>query len=97
MKKNILSAAFILLAFSFTACKKNYVCECRWTKEVTGSFGVKNVAEKGIEFYPAGRILSKDSEEKCKGYEAVATEYGPQYPDDNQSRKTTATCKALEQ
>lgn len=67
MKKVILSAAAILVAFSFTSCKKEYDCSCKWSYDLKYDDGTSTFefSDSGTKSYPLGKIKKKDAESAC--------------------------------
>ena len=63
MKKILLIAA---IAFAFTACKKDYTCEC--TTTMTTSTGTTTTSAEG----KTGKMKKADAEKKCDEGDASA-------------------------
>lgn len=60
MKFSLILSAAALVAFSFSSCKKDYTCECKWDdSDQTTEYEYKNVKKK-------------DAEEACESSNSVS-------------------------
>lgn len=63
----MLSVIVMLFAFSFTSCKKNYSCSCKWTYSSVyddGNF-TYSFDDSGTKTFDLGKIKKSDAAKAC--------------------------------
>jgi hypothetical protein len=71
MKKVLTFVAVIALAASFTACKKDYTCECTYTYDVAGTSTTTDTSYEMNGYKKKDATAACDLSNSYEGYECT--------------------------